>query len=121
MEIPEYLKVVLFALVSSFIVYAIEPHQVNLISAPISNFTNITRTVQYTVQDSDNVTKMVYFYGSITNMSKHIGMSKDEIIKQLMASRVFVINCTGIQEKQFGDPYNESVNCAFFGEHYVYR
>ena len=116
MEIPEYLKVLLFAVVTSFVVYALEPAPVNVISAPISNFTNITRTISYTVQAGDNITQAIYFYGSVSNMSKHTGLSKEEIVKQLLHSRVFVITCTGKPNHKFGDPFIPGILCDVFGE-----
>jgi hypothetical protein len=86
MEIPEYLKILLFAVASSFIIYALEPPPpINIISAPISNFTNVSRSIQYTVQAGDNITKSVYFYGSVSNMSKHTGIPKIEIVHELLA------------------------------------
>ncbi len=118
MEIPGYLKILLFAVASSFIIYAIEPPPINIISAPISNFTNVSRSIQYTVQAPDNITKLVYFYGSVSNMSKYTNMPKIEIVQELLASRVFVENCTGIPEKEFGDPYIHGIVCTVFGETY---
>lgn len=116
MEIPEYLKVLLFALVSSFVIYALEPPPINIISAPMSNFTNVHKSIPYSVQSGDNITKSIYFYGSVSNMAKHTGIPKNEIIQQLLSSRVFVMNCTGIPEKQFGDPYRTGLICTVFGE-----
>lgn len=118
MEIPEYLKVLLFGIVVSFVVIALEPPTVNIISAPISNFTNVKPSIPYTVQEGDNITKSIYFYGSVSNMSKHTGITKEDIVRQLLASRVFITNCTGTQEKKFGDPYVSAIVCTIFGESY---